>query len=124
MTYVVRPITGTAGTNAGGVMYRELAFLCKWELPRKVLGGGALGRQRSLKKWLHTCSLLGISAGNDGAATIFPAPPSVISTYMSAVTTLNGSPMIAPDGSLPVLGTGALHPYLEHRQFPRGRKES
>lgn len=124
VTYVVRPISATAGTNVQAGIYRELAFLCKWELPRKVLGGGALGRQRSLKKWLHTCSSMGISAGSQGEAAIFPVTPTAIANYMAAVTTMNGSPMIAPDGSLPVLGTGVLHQYLEHRQFPRGRKET
>lgn len=124
-TFVVRPITGTPGTAADSASwYRELAFLCKWELPRKVGLLGALGRQRSLKKWLHTCSSFGIpSAGQAGTGTI-GTTPTALATYMSAVSTLLGSPLVAPDGSLPISGTGTLHNYVEHRQFPRGRKEA
>lgn len=123
-TYVVRTLGDVLGqVSPVASIYRECAFLLKWALPRKVLGGGALGRQRSLKKWIHACADLGASDTARGGSAVLPSIPA-LNTFMSTITTLSGSPMVAPDGSLPISGTGVVHPYLEHRQFPRGRKES
>lgn len=105
-------------------LYRELAYLLKFPLPRKVLAGGALGRQRSLKKWIHPCSSSGMGTGPvDGSQPITPVP-GFLTTYLSGIQVpVAGSQLCSPDGTLPN-AAGQVHQYLEHRQFPRGRKES
>jgi hypothetical protein len=119
-----RNAAGT-GTNSGsGSMYKEAACLVKWPLPRKTLPLGGLGRQRSLKKWIHPCSILAFTAleatGEQALTTTAKAP---FVTYAAAVRTPTGGSLVSPaDGAEPS-DTAIVHPYLEHRQFPRGRKE-
>lgn len=123
--YFVKDYT-TAGTLpivGAQPMYKEQAILCKFPLPRKVLGGGALGRQRSLKKWLHPCSSSGWGTG-PATGEFTGTAPSYLTTYLSGIQVpVSGSQLVSPDGTLPS-GAGTVHPYWEHRQFPRGRKET
>lgn len=123
--YLVRDYTsfGTLPIVGTLPLYNELALLVKFPLPRKTLGGGALGRQRSLKKWIHTCSSSGMGTGNVEGSSPFTTI-SYITTYASAIQVpVTGSQLVSPDGT-PPSGAGTLHPWLEHRQFPRGRKET
>jgi hypothetical protein len=115
---------GTAAIVGSLTFYKELAILIKFPLPRKNLGGGALGRQRSLKKWIHPCTSSGIGTGPmDGSQPLSPVP-SQYTTYGSAIQVpVAGSQLVSPDGTLPN-AAAVVHPYVEHRQFPRGRKET
>lgn len=124
--YKVVELTGTGSMAAGGSIqiYRECAILVKWPLPRKDLVGGALGRQRSLKKWVRSCSSAFMTAAAlSGASSIPQAAIDHYTTYGNAVLTPTPvSQLSAPDGAEPNAAV-QIHPYLEHRQFPRGRKE-
>lgn len=122
---VMRHTQVLSGVGALGVtdMYRECALLVKWPLPRAV--SATSSRQRSLKKYLHICSSAGGSA-NDGNTLIgAPAAGSALALYMAAVTDPPNvdADLVSPSGAVPN-GPPVVHPYLEHRQFPRGRKES
>jgi hypothetical protein len=120
---LTKTLTGT-GNAAGGGMYRECALLVKWPLPRST--AGASSRQRSLKKYLHTAGTTG-GGGAENGATALGAISSIagLQGYINAVNNpLNGeATLISPSGAVPN-GPAVLHPYLEHRQFPRGRKEN
>lgn len=125
--YFVAELTGAGSmTDAGTVsVYRECAVLLKWPLPRKVGLLGQLGRQRSLKKWIHTFAAGPLSAAAaNGISQITGGLATPFNTYANSVQNpVAGSSLVSPDGTAPN-GTPVVHPWLEHRQFPRGRKES
>jgi hypothetical protein len=119
----VLTLTGTGSQTDVPGYYRECCILVKWPLPRSTASGSS--RQRSLKKFLHTCcALSGTVLG--GTATL-PAIATIpnLAAYITAVTsnaTLDFD-LVSPSGAVPS-GPAVLHPYLEHRQFPRGRKQT
>lgn len=119
---VSKPLSGT-GSATNNDQYIECAHLVKWPLPRST--AGLSSRQRSLKKYLHSNSLA-FGSGPWTGNTIFanPAAGSAGRTYINAVTAPAGldAQLVSPSGAEPD-GPAVLHPYLEHRQFPRGRKE-
>lgn len=120
--HVSKAYTNVNGSSTPNPLYRECAILIKWPLPRKF----GLNRSvtRSLKKWLHSCSYLGIMASGDGTAMLSnPGAGSNLETYLQGIQTpVTGAILEGPDGTKPT-GGAVLHPYLEHRQFPRGKKE-
>lgn len=114
------------GTGSGGtfIPYRECAVLVKWPLPRKTKIGGGLGRQRSLKKWIR--GVAGTGIGVDQASGVNPlqsATTTIFQTYAAAVEGAANSDLVSPDDGATKSDAVRIHPYLEHRQFPRGRKE-
>jgi hypothetical protein len=119
-----KSLAGAGTVIPSGGVYKECAFLVKWPLPRKTGLFGA-GKHRSLKKWVHACSTLNAGAvGIEGNAPIAAAAITLLSNYAAAVSQASdGSQLVAPDGTGTVQGV-EIHPYLEHRQFPRGRKEA
>lgn len=125
--YYVTDLTavGTGVNSGSGAMYRECAVLVKWPLPRKVGLLGSLGRQRSLKKWIHPGAGLSLTTNEiEGTAALSSTAKAPFVTYASAVQVpVSGSQIVSPDGTLPN-AAAQIHNYLEHRQFPRGRKES
>lgn len=116
-------VVGTAIASGGGTMYREAAVLVKWPLPRKQKATG-LGRQRSLKKWIHTCSVMGFNtAVNQGTEALTSTEKGPFMTYAASIGgPVTGTTLVAPDGT-PPSGVAQVHDYLEHRQFKRGRKK-
>lgn len=124
--YHVQELTaaGTATYPGPYPLYRELAVLIKLPMARKVFAGGQLGRQRSLKKWYHPCTSFHLSSTGimEGTATI--GTVAAYTTLMSGIQVpVSGSQLVSPYGD-PPNAAGQIHGYLEHRQFPRGRKES
>jgi hypothetical protein len=119
---LVSDLTGT-GSQTGFDIYKECAILFKFALPRSAI----LQHKRQGRKWLHVCKMR--SAPNS-AATVGTGQDPIASGDITWYTANYTTPLMgAPPGggdfaskgdgfSLPV-----IHPYLEHRQFPRGRKE-
>jgi hypothetical protein len=113
-----------AGTATAGVLYRECAFLVKWPMdPTTDIFGRSY--HRALKKWLHSCTDLGGGAAiQQGNGAIAAPATTILNTYANAViTAVDGSALVAPGTGDGPTGGHVIHPYLEHRQFPRGRKE-
>lgn len=110
------------GTGPGNFdIYRECAVLVQWPLDRRV--GLRLTRHRSLKKWLH-CAQLNFGAGVTGNGLLEAGEKARFITYANAVADglPNGAQLVAPNGNRPS-EPPRVHDYLEHRQFPKGRKE-
>lgn len=120
-----RNTPGTMGATGTGSFYKECAVLIKWPLPRMVKALGGLGRQRSLKKWIHMGGGGPLSASEmTGEVALGSTAKAPFLTYAAAVRTPNGAKLVSPaDGAEPS-DTAIVHPWLEHRQFPRGRKEN
>lgn len=119
----IKNLTGTGDNSATNAIYKELAVLVKWPLPRKTnLAGLLIGRERSLKKWLHVCTAFHI--GGFGAAVgDTQISKTAFLTYGNAVMSPgSGTNLCAPDGTH-ATANPVVHDFLEHRQFPRGRKE-
>ena len=125
---ITKDLSGNGGATTGASMYPELAVMVRWSLPSRTTAflssDNAVRRvSRYLRKYLHTCTPhnLAIDAGGSGST---PAATSPLTAYANAVRApLNGVNLCAPNGDQPS-GSHRFHPYLEHRQFPRGRKES
>lgn len=117
-------VVGTGVNSGTGQCYRECAVLVKWPLPRKQFTF-SVGRQRSLKKWIHMCGTLALSSANmEGTSQIVGTALTPFATYASAVRVpASGSLLSSPDGT-PSTDNAIVHPWVEHRQFPRGRKET
>jgi hypothetical protein len=104
--------------------YLECAVLLKWPLPRKTLLGGGLGRQRSLKKWIHPCSGGFMNASElAGFSPLSQSAKDHYATFAAAVRTPTGGSLVSPSDGAEPSSPVIVHPYIEHRQFPRGRKE-
>jgi hypothetical protein len=119
----IRNLSGTGDNSSTNVIYKECAVLVKWPLPRKSnLAGLLVGRQRSLKKWLHVCTAYHTGPGS-AAAGETPINKTAFLTYGNAVMTpVAGTQLIAPDGTV-ATANPQVQDFMEHRQFPRGRKE-
>lgn len=119
----IKTLSGTGTPSSSNPIYKECAVLVKWPLPRKTnLGGLIIGRQRSLKKWLHVCTTFHLGTGASLAGEA-PIADTAFLTYGNAVMTpVAGTQLIAPDGTV-ATANPQVQQFLEHRQFPRGRKE-
>lgn len=119
----IRNLSGNGTPSATNVIYKECAVLVKWPLPRKTnLAGLLIGRQRSLKKWLHVCTAFHWGPGT-AAAGETPGDKTAFLTYGNAVMTpVAGTQLVAPDGTV-ATSNPQVQDFMEHRQFPRGRKE-
>jgi hypothetical protein len=115
-------LSGTGSLSVSSGMYRECAYLIKWPLPRSTATTRSVAR--SLKKWLHVCSNLA-GTNTDGTATLTPiSGVSALQNYVAvAEEPVAGCELVSPSGAVPN-GPAVLHPYLEHHQFPRGRKRT
>lgn len=123
LMYAERTWTGVFGTNTPGPMYREAALLVKWPLHRKVTDFGSISRKRSLKKYLHLCTNNGMTPGQaSGSESFDTGEPGYVREYINYLMNAPNAALCSQDGSKPS-GPAVLHPYVEHRQFPRGRKE-
>lgn len=113
------------GTSSGaGNFYGECAFLVKWPLPRKVTDFGSVSRKRQLLKYLHTFTSMGESSMVvAGMTQITTTSRTLLTTYATNLAAIPDADLCSQDGSLPS-GPPVVHNYIEHRQFPRGRKES
>lgn len=114
-------LTGTGDLGASGSYYKECAILVKWPLARRA--GLRRTIHRSLRKWIHACATVnGIdTSGLNPVGAIAAGTP--LANYISEATQpIAGIRLCAPNGDLPT-GAAVVHPYLEHRQFPKGRKE-
>ena len=112
------------GTNSGaGNFYGECTFLMKWPLSRKVTDFGSVSRKRQLMKYLHTFTSMGeSSAVVAGMSPITTTSKTILNAYATALDNIANADLCSQDGSLPT-GPATVHNYIEHRQFPRGRKE-
>jgi hypothetical protein len=119
---VSKTLSGTGNSTAGNTMYEECAILVKWPLPRKI--GLTKSTHRALRKWLHVgkASLAAHVSGNTGLGGI--ANINGLQGYIDGIGNAGSAStdLISPDGTL-TSGPATLHPWLEHRQFKRGRKE-
>lgn len=122
-TFAIQDLSGTGSGGGTGYMYKECAVLVQWPLPRRVSVGGGIGRTRRLSKWLHTCAGASLNiAEATGESPLTSAQKAPYVTYAAAVRTVNGHSLVAPDGDV-TTAAAEIQPYLEHRQFPPGRKE-
>ena len=111
-----------AGSAAGVAIYPECAWRVYWPLPRKF--GVFRTVHRQLQKYLHsTCVQFG--GDTEGRSkTVQPSAPSAAFNYLNnMLQPIPDHYLISPDGTRPT-GPGLVAPYLEHRQFPRGRKRT
>lgn len=121
---VMREIVDLRG-NAGSVattstMYKELAWLCVWPLGRY----GVRNRPQFLRKWLHSCALLGASTSvQDGSTST--GEPGPLRTYMNAVRVIDPGlptgiryPLCSATGYEPK-DAGYVYKFLEHHQLGR-----
>lgn len=119
---VSKILTGTGSATPHTSMYKECAVLFTAPLPRRQ---GALRTiRRDLRKWYHTCAQTELTA--DGSTA--DPEPTAGTREANHITFLNGAlpngaVICAPNGDERT-GSWTRRPYLEHRQFPRGRKES
>lgn len=110
------------GTFTGSPIYRECAARISWPLPRRF--GTFRSIRRDLSKWLHTGVLVfnGDVAGTSPGSGFTQASAQM--QYISIAREPVGNVhLCAPNGDRPT-GPGNIIGYLEHRQFPRGRKEA
>lgn len=100
-------------------MDREACYLVRFRTTRPSI----TGRPVTLRKWLHSCSLLG---GGDaqlsGISPISAATKAALTTYGEAVRELEGSdgatyPLVAPSGSGRVAGAVDVFDFVEHHEF-------
>lgn len=121
-----KDLSGTGDLPTLHPIYRECAVMVFARSSRP----SSLGRPVYFRKWLHACALPNSSDGTAAVAgngAISSATQSLFTAYMSAVMTptVNGIEYVmqATNG-----GTAqtppTCFPYLEHRQFPQGRKET
>lgn len=102
-------------------MYKECAILVQWPLPRVVSGGRS--RHRALKKWFHTNSLHGYgSSGEQARSALATTETLYIALQGLSDPNISGATICNEDGEEPTTGF-KVGKYLEHRQFPTGRKE-
>jgi hypothetical protein len=124
---VTRDLTG-AGTaiNEAG-MYRECVQMVRWPLPARVslsITGNNLVKRvsRYLRKYLHTGSSHGYPISGGGAAHVVGAGLPLRTYAEGVVQPRPGAFLCSPEGDQTTAGP-TFGKYLEHRQFPRGRKE-
>lgn len=118
-----KAVTGQGAASATAGAYRECALLVKWPLPPSTSSGRA--RQRSLKKWLHTSNFGSVTQMQGDTAYASTAAIPGLAGYISAITNpISGGATLTSDSGAEPSGPAVLHPYLEHRQFPRGRKQT
>ncbi len=109
------------GTRAGELVYRECALLISWPLPRRQ--GLRRTIRRDLRKWLHTGTHHGHSVAGHGTPQTINGLAGVPAYVNDIKEPVAGAFLCAPNGDRPT-GPAVAAPYLEHRQFPRGRKEA
>jgi hypothetical protein len=123
---ITQDLTDVGGAPAGN-MYKECAIMLRYPLPFRTavtsdLNNSVKRVSRYLRKYLHTCAAQGYSDPGNGSGYT-PPVPSALQTYATAIVEpLAGVQLCAPNGDTPT-GPHKFHPYVEHRQFPRGRKE-
>jgi hypothetical protein len=102
-------------------MYRECASLVSWPLPRRF--GLTRTIRRDLRKFFRT-GTQALAQDSSGQSPFNQATmDNTVKTAIDALTEpIGGVKLCAPNGDLPT-GPWKVAPYLEHRQFPRGRKE-
>ena len=112
-------IAGLAASTTG--FYKELAYLIQWPLGRY----GSRNRRQYLRKWLHTCSSLGATVGQQDGSSVITPVPTALATYITSAAslTVTGSTespleLVSESGKLPV-SPGSMYPFLEHHQFGR-----
>jgi hypothetical protein len=118
--YLSKALTGAGTSGINDIMYAECAILVSWPLPRSTVLTRAA--RRDLRKYLHTCRLHGYQTTGQESTARGKRAATTLNTYMDAVAEpVSGIKLCAPNGDLPT-GQGGIAGYLEHRQFPRGRK--
>jgi hypothetical protein len=117
-------LTGLGTVSPGNDLYRECALRVTFELPRSLI----LRRKRTASKWFHLGAIpnvTGWSSGMASGATILT--PGVQTWFTNLWNTHNMDDTLAGGGVLAVggdpYGPPVVSPYMEHRQFKRGRKE-
>lgn len=118
---VSKLLTGTGSAATGTNMYRECAVLFTAPLPRRQ--GSLRTIRRDLRKWYHTCAVTELDlsgATSDAAPTAGTAEANHLAFLNGSLP--HGAVICAPDGDERT-AAWTRRPYLEHRQFPRGRKE-
>jgi hypothetical protein len=116
------PLVAVGTAAASSQMYRECAYLIKWPLPRAF--GLLRSTQRSLKKWLHSCSNLAGTDTTGNTQLTALSGVSALQTYANTVDTPRPDALLVSPSDVRPNGPPTLHPYLEHHQFPRGRKRT
>lgn len=120
----IKDLSGV-GTMAGSTdLYRECANMISFDLPRSLL----LRRRRIARKWFHSGSPFpaGTASAQQLAAGV-AAYPAATQSFINGwwTGTLNGGALpgggqLGSNGD--AWGVPTVYPYVEHRQFHRGRK--
>lgn len=120
---VSKDLNVTGGMTTSSPIYRECAVMISAPLPRRF--GVFRSLRRDLRKYLHTCHSHGQDAAGATAPTAAAGSDAQMTTFMGILLTgtTGNFEHCAPNGDQPT-GPWVQAPYLEHRQFPRGRKES
>lgn len=117
-----KTLTGVGSMTPTAQMYRECAILCVWPLPRAIRITRAF--RRDLRKYVHTNVAHHYELSGSGSLPYGGRASTALNAYMDKVAApVAGVAMVAPDGA-GVTGPGQTHGWLQHRQFPRGRKRS
>lgn len=120
--YEARNLSGL-GTNTGATsMYRECAVYLRCKMPRKFTL--LRSSQPYLKKFLHCCAPV-IADQTGAVARTFTTPGlgTPLKAYIDWMDSPGSGLLLTNDaGDLPE-GDWEVCQHLEHRQFPRGRKE-
>lgn len=118
-TIAIIDLSGTGSSIANEAMNREACFLVEWRTSRPSI----TGRPVTLKKFLHSCSLLGGSGAGVLAGTE-PLPAATVAplmTYANAVRSISlgagENRLIAPSSSDRVAGEPFVFPFVEHHEF-------
>lgn len=119
-------LSGVGSNQIGSDMYREVAYLVSARSSRP----SALGRPVYFRKWLHTCAPLGgteSAASANGSAQISAEAKTELVGFMNSVISplVGGIEYVMQSVNGGIAQTPAFAAdYMEHRQFPEGRKEN
>jgi len=124
---LTKDLLGQGGASSSA-MYKELAIMLRYPLPFRIAvttdTTNVVKRvSRYLRKYLHTDQLHGYPATGSGAAVVPLAAGSLTVYSQKILEPIPGVLLCAPNGDVPT-GPAKFSGWLEHRQFPRGRKES
>lgn len=120
-------LLGVGSIAASSTFYRECALMVRWPLEHRIVptsfpSPGFKRASRYLRKYLHLAAPHSYSTAGDGNGTDGNAVPLLKDYADRVVAPVAGVKLCAPNGDLPTAGP-TWSRYLEHRQFPRGRKE-
>lgn len=125
---LTKDLTGSGAVQPSTGMYRECAIMVRFKLaPRVALFPTTNNPARRispyLRKFLHTGALHGYDAPGNGPGTV-PVAGSTLPQYAATIREPRPGIFLCNDAGEKPADAATFSRYLEHRQFPRGRKES